>query len=157
IGAPWLAHVASEEAVICVERLAGHDPISIDYGVIPGCTYCHPQVASVGYTERDLQAKGLKKDEDYAVGSYNLMAHGKAIAANQNKGLVKVLRGLPRGEILGAHILGDQATELIAEFTLARRLEATTEEINVTVHAHPTMYEALHEATLDSEGRVIHA
>ncbi len=157
IGAPWLAHVASEEAVVCVERIAGHDPIPLDYGVIPGCTYCHPQVASVGYTERDLVAKGLKKDTDYAVGSYQLQSHGKAIAANQNKGLVKIIRGLPRGEILGAHILADQATELIAELTLARRLEATSEEINVTVHAHPTMHEAIHEASLASEGRVIHA
>lgn len=157
IGPPWLAHVASEEAIVCVERIAGHDPIPIDYSVIPGCTYCHPQVASVGYTERALQEKGLKKDEDYAVGAYQLMSHGKAIAAGHNQGMVKILRGLPRGEILGAHILADQATELIAELTLARRLEATTEEINVTVHAHPTMHEAVHEASLASEGRVIHA
>ncbi len=157
IGPPWLAHVASEEAIVCVERIAGHDPIAIDYSVIPGCTYCHPQVASVGYTERALKEQGLKKGEDYEVGSYSLQSHGKAIATGQNKGLVKVIRGLPRGEILGAHILGDQATEMIAELTLARRLEATTEEINVTVHAHPTMHEAVHEASLASEGRVIHA
>jgi dihydrolipoamide dehydrogenase len=157
IGPPWLAHVASEEAIVCVERIAGHDPIPIDYSVIPGCTYCHPQVASVGYTERALKEKGLKMGEDYDVGSYNLQSHGKAIASGHNKGLVKIIRGLPRGEILGAHILGDQATELIAELTLARRLEATTEEINVTVHAHPTMHEAVHEASLASEGRVIHA
>ncbi len=156
IGPPWLAHVASEEAVVCVERLAGHDPIPINYGVIPGCTYCHPQVASVGATERALIEKGMKKGTDYAVGAYNLQSHGKAIAANANVGLVKVLRGLPRGEILGAHILSDQATELIGELTLARRLEATTEEINVTIHAHPTMYEAIHEASLASEGRLIH-
>jgi dihydrolipoamide dehydrogenase len=156
IGPPWLAHVASEEAVVCVERLAGHDPISINYGVIPGCTYCHPQVASVGYTERALIEQGKKKDKDYAIGSYNLQAHGKAIAANVNVGLVKIIRGLPRGEILGAHILSDQATELIGELTLARRLEATSEEINVTMHAHPTMHEAVHEASLASEGRLIH-
>ncbi|GAB4519550.1 MAG: dihydrolipoyl dehydrogenase [Phycisphaerales bacterium] len=157
IGPPWLAHVASEEAIVCVERIAGHDPIPIDYSVIPGCTYCHPQVASVGYTEQALIDRGLKKGEDYEVGSYQLQSHGKAIASGQNKGLVKVIRGLPRGEILGAHILGHEATELIAELTLARRLEATTEEINVTVHAHPTMHEAVHEASLASEGRVIHA
>jgi dihydrolipoamide dehydrogenase len=156
IGPPWLAHVASEEAIVCVERIAGHDPIPIDYSVIPGCTYCHPQVASVGYTERALKEKGLKKDEDYAVGMFSLQAHGKAIAAGHNQGFVKILRGLPRGEILGAHILADQATELIAELTLARRLEATSEEINVTVHAHPTMHEAIHEASLASEGRLIH-
>ncbi len=156
IGPPWLAHVASEEAVIAVERIAGHDPIPMDYSVIPGCTYCHPQVASVGFTERALKEQGMKKGTDYEVGSYNFQSHGKAIAANQNKGLVKVIRGLPRGEILGAHILSDQATELIAELTLARRLEATTEEINVTVHAHPTMHEAVHEASLASEGKLIH-
>jgi dihydrolipoamide dehydrogenase len=163
IGPPWLAHVASEEAVVCVERIAGamqpgkhHEPYPIHYGVIPGCTYCHPQVASVGYTERALIEQGKKKDKDYAVGTYNLQAHGKAIASNTNVGLVKIIRGLPRGEILGAHILSDQATELIGELTLARRLEATTEEINVTIHAHPTMYEAVHEASLASEGKLIH-
>ncbi len=157
IGPPWLAHVASEEAITCVERLAGHDPIPIDYSVVPGCTYCHPQVASVGFTERALQEAGLKKGEHYEVGAFSLQSHGKAIATNANVGLVKIIRGLPRGEILGAHILADQATELIAEMGLARRLEATTEEIIVTIHAHPTMHEALREAALASEGRVIHA
>jgi dihydrolipoamide dehydrogenase len=163
IGPPWLAHVASEEAVICIERLAWrlkkpgtHEPIPIDYSVIPGCTYCVPQVASVGFTEQRLIADGLVKGKDYEVGKYSLQAHGKAIAAAHNEGLVKIIRGLPRGEILGAHIMGDQATELIAEMTLARRLEATTEELIVTVHAHPTMHEALHEAALAAEGRVIH-
>ena len=156
IGPPWLAHVASEEAILCVERIAGHDPIPMDYTVIPGCTYCHPQVASVGFTERALKENGMEAGKDYQVGAYQLQSHGKAIAAGQNKGMVKVIRGLPRGEILGAHILGDQATELIAELTLARRLEATSEEINVTVHAHPTMHEAVHEASLASEGKLIH-
>jgi len=156
IGAPWLAHVASEEAILCVERIAGHDPIPMDYSVIPGCTYCHPQVASVGFTEAALIASGLKKGEDYEVGSYNLLAHGKAIAAGHNVGMVKIIKGLPRGEILGAHILGDQATELIAELTLARRLEATTEELNATVHAHPTMHEAVGEAAMAAEGKLIH-
>ncbi|MCK6476631.1 MAG: dihydrolipoyl dehydrogenase [Phycisphaerales bacterium] len=163
IGPPWLAHVASEEAIICVERIAHragklhHEPIPIDYSTVPGCTYCHPQVASVGFTERDLVAQGKTKGKDYSAGVYQLQSHGKAIAANQNVGMVKILRGLPRGEILGAHILGDQATELIGEMGLARRLEATTEELIVTMHAHPTMHEALHEAALASEGRVIHA
>jgi len=156
IGPPWLAHVASEEAIVCVERLAGNDPIPIDYSVIPGCTYCHPQVASVGFTERALKDRGMKKGADYEVGKYSLQSHGKAIATNANVGMVKIIRGVPRGEILGAHILGDQATELIAEMGLARRLEATTEEIMVTIHAHPTMHEALHEAALASEGRAIH-
>lgn len=157
IGPPWLAHVAMEEAVTCVERLAGHDPIPIDYSVIPGCTYCHPQVASVGFTERALKENGLEKGKDYEVGSYSMNSHGKAIAAAENKGIVKIIRGLPRGEILGAHILASQATELIAELNLARRLEATSEELIVTMHAHPTLHEAVHEAALASEGRMIHA
>ncbi|MBC7835418.1 MAG: dihydrolipoyl dehydrogenase [Phycisphaerales bacterium] len=164
IGPPALAHVASEEAIICVEKLAyaaknpgvPHRPIPIDYTTVPGCTYCHPQVASVGFTERALKEKGLTKGEDYQTGTYNLQSHSKALAAHQNVGLVKIIRGLPRGEILGAHILADQATELIGELGLARRLEATSEELIVTMHAHPTMHEAVHEAALASEGRVIH-
>lgn len=165
IGPPWLAHVASEEAIICVERIAwrkkklagGHEPIPIDYTVIPGCTYCIPQVASVGFTEQKLTEMGKVAGKDYAVGKYNYAAHGKAIAAAHTDGFVKIIRGLPRGEILGAHIMGDQATELISELTLARRLEATTEELICTIHAHPTMHESIHEAALASEGRVIHA
>lgn len=163
IGPPWLAHVASEEAIICVERIAlklgktHHEPYPMDYTTIPGCTYCIPQVASVGSTEQALIAQGKVKGKDYDTGTYRFASHGKAIAAAHTDGLVKIIRGLPRGEILGAHILGDQATELIAEMTLARRLEATTEEIIATVHAHPTMHEALHEAALAAEGRVIHA
>jgi len=163
IGPPWLAHVAGEEAILCAERWAwkdgklDHEPIPMDYTVIPGCTYCQPQVASVGFTEQALKAKGMKKGEDYEVGNYPFSALGKAIASRHTDGFVKIIRGLPRGEILGAHIMGDQATELIAELSLARRLEATTEELIVTVHAHPTMHEAVHEAALASEGRVINA
>ncbi len=163
IGPPWLAHVASEEAILCVERIAwrdkkiDHEPIPMDYSVIPGCTYCHPQVASVGFTERALKERGLKKGEDYEVGKFPFTALGKAIATEHTEGFCKIIRGLPRGEILGAHIMGDQATELIAELSLARRLEATTEELIVTVHAHPTMHESVHEAALASEGRVINA
>ena len=163
IGPPWLAHVAGEEAVLCVERFAwkegklNHEPIPMDYTVIPGCTYCHPQVGSVGYTEQALKAQGLKKGEDYEVGVFMNQALGKAIATRHTDGFVKIIRGLPRGEILGTHIIGDSATELIAEMSLARRLEATTEEIIATVHAHPTMHEAIHEAALASEGRVINS
>lgn len=163
IGPPWLAHVAMEEAVVCVERLAWkkdkskhHEPYPIDYTTIPGCTYCLPQVASVGFTEQQLIAQGLKKDKDYAVGKMPFSSHGKAIAAAHTEGMIKLLRGLPRGEILGCHIMGDQATELISEMTLARRLEATTEEIIATIHAHPTMHEAMHEAALAAEGKTIH-
>ena len=162
IGPPWLAHVASDEAITCVERFAwkdkkaAHEPHPIDYTIIPGCTYCLPQVASVGFTEQKLQADGLVVGKDYAVGKYPFQAHGKAIAAAHTEGFVKIIRGLPRGEVLGAHIMGDQATELIAEMTLARRLEATNEELIATMHAHPTMHEAIHEAALASEGRLIH-
>ncbi len=163
IGPPMLAHVASEEAIMCVERIAwkagklDHEPIPVDYSVVPGCTYCLPQVASVGFTEQALKEQGMKRGTDYEIGTFPFSASGKAIAAAHTEGLAKIIRGLPRGEILGAHIMGDQATELIAEMTLARRLEATTEEVIVTIHAHPTMHEALHEAALASEGRVIHA
>ncbi|MEK6701630.1 MAG: FAD-dependent oxidoreductase, partial [Planctomycetota bacterium] len=166
IGPPWLAHVASEEGVLCVERIAwrdkklphgNHEPIGVDYSTVPGCTYCHPQIASVGYTERELKALGKVKDKDYAVGVFPFGALGKAIAARNTDGMAKIIRGLPRGEILGAHIMGDQATELIGEMGLARRLEATSEELIVTMHAHPTMHESLHEAALASEGRVINS
>ncbi|MDX9912690.1 MAG: dihydrolipoyl dehydrogenase [Phycisphaerales bacterium] len=164
IGPPWLAHVAGEEAILCVERIAWrkdpkkhHEPIPLDYSVIPGCTYCQPQIGSVGFTEQALKAKGMKKGTDYEVGTFPFTALGKAIAAHHTDGFTKIIRGLPRGEILGAHILGDQATELIAEMSLARRLEATSEEIICTVHAHPTMHESVREAALASEGRVINA
>ena len=128
----------------------------MDYSVIPGCTYCNPQVASVGFTERALNERGLKKDQDYQVGKFPFTALGKAIATMHTDGFVKIIRGLPRGEILGCHICGDQATELIAEMTLARRLEATTEELICTVHAHPTLAESIHEAAMAAEGRAIH-
>jgi dihydrolipoamide dehydrogenase len=165
IGPPWLAHVASEEAYLCVERIAwrakklpgGHEPIPLDYSVIPGCTYCIPQVASVGYTEQQLIAQGKVKGKDYAVGTFPYSALGKAIAAAHTDGFCKIIRGLPRGEILGAHLMGDQATELIAELSLARRLEATTEELICTVHAHPTMHESVREAALASEGRMLNS
>jgi dihydrolipoamide dehydrogenase len=161
IGPPWLAHVASEEAYLCVERLAwkkgkyAHEPYPIDYSVIPGCTYCIPQVASVGYTEQKLIEMGKVKGKDYDTGTFPFSALGKAIAAAHTDGFVKIIRGLPRGEILGAHIMGDQATELISELSLARRLEATTEELIATIHAHPTMHESVREAALASEGRVL--
>ena len=152
IGPPWLAHVASEEAVACVERMKGHHTLGVDYSSIPGCTYCNPQVASIGMTEREAKAKGLK----YKVGKYPLKAHGKAIAVGATDGLVKIITSEPYGEILGAHIFGEDASELIGEMGLAKRLEAPAEDIISTVHAHPTMHEAIHEAALATEGRVIH-
>ncbi|MFG0330676.1 MAG: dihydrolipoyl dehydrogenase [Phycisphaerales bacterium] len=157
IGPPWLAHVASEEAVACVERMAGHDTPGVHYDSIPGCTYCHPEVASIGATEQGLKEQGLKLGEDYRVGKYQFKAHGKAIAAGETAGLIKIITSEPYGEILGAHIIGANATELIAEFALARGVEATIDDIIHTVHAHPTMHEASHEAALATQDRMIHA
>ena len=153
IGPPWLAHIASEEAVACVERFMGHHTLGVDYSSIPGCTYCSPQIASVGMTEKQVKEKGLK----YKVGKYSFKGHGKAIAVGATEGLVKIIVSEPYGEILGAHIIGEDASELIGEMGLARRVEATIEDVISTVHAHPTMHEALHEAALATEGRAIHA
>ena len=153
IGPPWLAHVASEEAVACVERFQGHHTLGVDYASIPGCTYCNPQIASIGLTEKQAKETGLK----YKVGKYSLKSHGKAIAVSATEGLVKIIVSEPYGEILGAHIIGEDASELIGEMGLARRVEATIEDVISTVHAHPTMHEALHEAALATEGRAIHA
>ncbi|MBX3375179.1 MAG: dihydrolipoyl dehydrogenase [Phycisphaeraceae bacterium] len=152
IGPPWLAHVASEEAVTAVERMAGHHTLGLDYDCIPGCTYCNPQIASVGMTERIAKEKGL----EYTVGTYQFKAHGKAIAVGATDGLVKLITSKPYGEILGAHIIGEDASELIGELCLAKRLEATAEDIISTIHAHPTMHEGIHEAALATEGRLIH-
>ncbi|MFK7790827.1 MAG: dihydrolipoyl dehydrogenase [Phycisphaeraceae bacterium] len=152
IGPPWLAHVASEEAVICVERMAGHDVPDMDYDSIPGCTYCHPQVASIGLTEQACKDQGL----DYNVGSFPFQASGKAQALGETAGFVKMITGKAHGEILGCHMVGENVTELIAEMGLARRLEATAEEIISTVHAHPTLSEAVHEAALGAEGKMLH-
>jgi dihydrolipoamide dehydrogenase len=152
IGPPWLAHKAMEEAVACVERLGGHRALGIDYKAIPGCTYCNPQVASIGLTERQARELGA----DVKVGSYKLQSHGKAIAVGATEGLIKVVASKPYGEILGAHIIGEDASELIAEFSLAMRLEATVEDVVSTMHAHPTMHEAVHEAALAVEGRMLH-
>ena len=153
IGPPWLAHVGMEEAVTCVERMAKHHTIGIDYDAIPGCTYCNPQIASIGLTERAAKEKKI----DYTVGTYKFQAHGKAIAVGATEGMVKIITSKPYGEILGAHIIGEDASELIAEISVAKRLEATVEDIISTIHAHPTMHEGVHEAALDTEKRAIHA
>ncbi|MCP3906380.1 MAG: dihydrolipoyl dehydrogenase [Planctomycetes bacterium] len=152
IGPPWLAHVASEEAVTCVERMAGHHTLGVDYDSIPGCTYCNPQIASIGLTERAVKEQGI----EYNVGKYQFKGHGKAIAVGATEGIVKLITSKPYGEILGAHIFGEDASELIAEIAIAKRLEATAEDIISTMHAHPTMHEALHDAALGTEGRMIH-
>ena len=152
IGPPLLAHVASEEGVTCVERMAGHHTLGVDYKSIPSCTYTNPQIASIGKTEAELQDECV----DYTKGVYSLKAHGKAIAVGAANGMVKLLASKKHGEILGAHIIGQDASELIAEVCLAIRLEATVEDIISTMHAHPTMAESIHEAALGTEGRMIH-
>ena len=151
IGPPWLAHVASFEAIQAVEGMfTGHKPKKVS--VFPGCTYCHPQVASVGLTERAAKEKGLK----FKVGKFPFMASGKARAVGEVDGFVKLILGEPHGEILGAHIIGPEATEMIAELGLAITMEATHEEIEATIHAHPTLSEAVHEAVGQAYGAAIH-
>jgi len=152
IGPPWLAHVASFEAIQSVEGLfvSGHKPKKVT--VFPGCTYCHPQVASVGLTERDAKEKGL----NYKIGKMPFIASGKARAIGENEGFVKVIVGEPYGEILGAHIIGPDATEMIAELGLAITAELTYDEIAATIHAHPTLSEAVFEAVHVAHGTAIH-
>jgi dihydrolipoamide dehydrogenase len=151
IGPPWLAHVASWEAIQAVEGMfTKHVPKKIN--VFPGCTYCQPQVASVGLTERAAKEKGLA----YKVGMFPFQASGKAMAVGETDGFVKLVIGAKHGEILGAHIIGSEATEMIAELGLAITLEATIEEIEATIHAHPTLAEAIHEAAGAAEGKAIH-
>ena len=154
IGPPWLAHVASEEAILCVEQIFGHDVSGsrIDYDSIPGCTYCQPQVASIGYTEQRCEDEGI----EYTAATFPLLASGKAQALGHTEGFAKMIVGKAHGEILGCHLMGENVTELIAEISLAKRLEATADEVIATIHAHPTMSEAIHEAALGTAGRMIH-
>jgi dihydrolipoamide dehydrogenase len=151
IGPPWLAHVATYEAVQAVNGMFGHGkPLRVER--YPGCTYCQPQVASIGLTERACKEKGLA----YITGKFPFTASGKAVAVNHPEGFVKIITEKTTGEILGAHIIGSDATELIAEFGLAMQLEATWEEIHATIHAHPTLGEAVGEAAAATHGEAIH-
>ena len=151
IGPPWLAHVASWEAIQAVTGMfTAQKPKRLK--VYPGCTYCQPQVASVGLTERAAKEQGLK----FKVGKFPFSANGKALAVGEPEGFVKLIIAEPHGEILGAHIIGPEATELIAELGLAITLESTFEEIEETIHAHPTLGEAIHEATGAAFGTAIH-
>ncbi len=152
IGPPWLAHVASYEATQAVEGMFNADYQPKKVGTFPGCTYCQPQVASVGLTERAAKEKGIK----FKVGKFPFMASGKARAIGEIDGFVKILIGEEHGEILGAHIIGAEATELIAELGLAINMEATWEEIVATIHAHPTLSEAVFEATETAFGHAVH-
>jgi len=151
VGPPWLAHVATFRAIQAVNGMFGHaKPIPID--AFPGCTYCQPQVASIGLTEEKAKEAGLA----YKIGKFPFAASGKAVAANHSEGFVKIIAGEEYGEILGAHIIGSDATELITEYGLGMKLEATVDEIHQTIHAHPTMSEALAEAAASVHGEAIH-
>jgi dihydrolipoamide dehydrogenase len=147
-----LAHVASAEGIICVEKIAGQNPQPLDYNNIPGCTYCAPEIASVGYTEKAAREAGY----ELKIGKFPFSASGKASAAGAKDGFVKLIFDAKYGEFLGAHMLGHNVTELIAEVVTARKLEATGHEIIKSVHPHPTMSEAVMEAAADAYGECIH-
>lgn len=149
---PALAHVASAEGIICVEKIAGHHPQPLNYGNIPGCTYCSPEIASVGMTEEAAKAAGY----EVKIGKFPFSASGKASAAGAKEGFVKVVFDAKYGEWLGAHMIGANVTEMIAEAVVARNLETTGHEILKSVHPHPTMSEAIMEATAAAYGEVIH-
>ncbi|MCU0428994.1 MAG: dihydrolipoyl dehydrogenase [Cytophagaceae bacterium] len=147
-----LAHVASAEGIICVEKICGHHPEPLDYNNIPGCTYCSPEIASVGMTEKACREKGI----DIKVGKFPFSASGKASAAGAKEGFIKVIFDAKYGEWLGAHMIGANVTEMIAEVVVARKLETTGHEIIKSVHPHPTMSEAIMEAAAAAYNEVIH-
>jgi len=152
-GPPWLAHKASHEGIICVEKIAGvKDVHPLDPSRIPGCTYCRPQVASIGLTEQAAKDKG----HDVKVGRFPFMGNGKAIALGEPEGLVKTVFDAKTGELLGAHMIGAEVTELIQGYGIAKTLEATEADLMHTVFPHPTLSEMMHESVLDAYGRVIH-
>jgi dihydrolipoamide dehydrogenase len=151
-GAPLLAHKAMAEGVVAAEAIAGKNPRAVDYGNVPSCTYCRPQIASIGSTE----ARARENAREISVGKFPFTASGKAVALGDTEGFVKVIADKATGELLGVHIVGPEATEIIHEFALGRTLEATLEEIIHTIHAHPTLSEAALEATLAALGQAIH-
>jgi dihydrolipoamide dehydrogenase len=151
-GPPMLAHKGSREGVVVAERLAGHKPHPIRYDNVPSVTYCHPEVASIGVTEEQAKERKI----DYQVGRFPFSANGRARTAGETEGFVKIIRDKKYGEILGAHIVGAHASEIIHELAVARENEYTVEEVDLAIHAHPTLSEAIAEAALDSMGRVVH-
>jgi dihydrolipoamide dehydrogenase len=151
-GPPMLAHKGEREGVVVAEVIAGGHPHFFDYSNVPGATYCHPEVASVGLTEQQCKDKKL----DYKVGKFPFSANGRARTSGETEGFVKIIRDAKYGEILGAHIVGAHATEIIHELVVARTNEYTVEEVDLAIHAHPTLSEAIAEAALDSMGQVIH-
>ncbi len=153
VGPPWLAHKASHEGVICVERIAGLNTVHpLDVSNVPGCTYCMPQVASVGLTEAAAKAAG----HEVRIGRFPYIGNGKAIALGEPEGMVKTVFDAKTGELLGAHMIGAEVTELIQGYAIARTLEATEAELMETIFPHPTLSETMHESVLDAYGRAIH-
>jgi len=152
-GPPMLAHKGEHEGIVLAELLAGKSTHGMDYANIPNATYCHPEVASIGLTEQQCKDKKL----DYKVGKFPFLANGRARTSGETEGFVKIIRDAKYGEILGAHIVGAHATELIHELVVARTNEYTVEEVVLAIHAHPTLSEAIAEAALDSVGKMIHA
>jgi dihydrolipoamide dehydrogenase len=153
VGPPWLAHKASHEGVICVERIAGLNTVHpLDATNVPGCTYCRPQVASVGLTERRAKESG----HEVRVGRFPYIGNGKAIALGEPEGLVKTVFDARTGELLGAHMIGAEVTELIQGYAIARTLESSEQELIATIFPHPTLSETMHEAVLDAYGRALH-
>ncbi len=152
VGGQALAHVASAEGIICVEKMAGQNPEPLNYNNIPGCTYCQPEIASVGYTEKAAKAVGY----ELKIGKFPFSASGKASAAGAKDGFVKLIFDAKYGELLGAHMIGYNVTEMIAEIVVARKLETTGHELIKSVHPHPTMSEAIMEAAAAAYGEVIH-
>ncbi len=153
VGPPWLAHKAMHEGVICVERIAGLNTVHpLDTRNIPGCTYCRPQVASVGLTERKAKEAGY----ELKVGRFPFIGNGKAIALGEPEGLVKTVFDAKTGELLGAHMIGAEVTELIQGYTIAKTLETTEQELMRTIFPHPTLSEMMHESVLDAFGQVLH-
>ena len=151
-GPPMLAHKGSREGIVVAELVAGHHPQPIMYDNVPSVTYCHPEVASIGLTEDQAKERKL----DFQVGRFPFSANGRARTANETEGFVKIIRDRKYGEILGAHIVGSHASEIIHELAVARQNEYTVEEVDLAIHAHPTLSEAIAEAALDSMGRVLH-
>jgi dihydrolipoamide dehydrogenase len=151
-GAPWLAHKASHEGVMVAELIAGKHPHAIKPGSIAGCTYCHPQVASVGLTEAKAKEQGL----DIKIGRFPFVGNGKAIALGEPEGMIKTIFDAKTGELLGAHMVGAEVTELIQGYVIGRQLETTEQDLMETVFPHPTLSEMMHESVLDAYGRAIH-
>jgi dihydrolipoamide dehydrogenase len=151
-GHPQLAHVSSAEGIVTAERIAGHETRAINYDHVPGCTYCDPEIGSVGLTEQEAKARGY----DVRVGTFPFGVLARAKMANETEGFVKIVAEKQYDELLGVHMIGPRSTELVAEATLALRLESTVEELIRTIHAHPTMAEAVGEAAHAAHGAAIH-